>query len=1195
MRLHDNLIYKTVRQFIGRYENDIPEPIIFGFAKIVLMDEAQLKYIISEEQAGDLDRVRAVFSEKKIDTELIKQGLPLLLPYFDDWVKDDARIAFGRMVTDEDTELDVAELVKRAIEAAVIDIPAVFGQGRTMDDVLNCQALCREARAKQDAANGAEREGDAEDADESSPEPDDKKNGGGETAGRERKGSGRSGAEKKDTGKKASGKKSDKGPDGEEVSSGKIGAGIGAPKEIVRRDLYEVSEKCRALTASLMDVVKGQDPAILKFVRGYSQGELLKQTERGNHPRATFFFFGPPGVGKTLLAETAAETLGIPHKIFHMSEYSDHQAHEGLIGTSAVFSNAKEGTLTSFVRQNPECLLVFDEIEKAHLNVLRIFLQILGSGKMGNINKGGDVSFQDAIIIFTSNLGKELYEDRTKKLSALPDRTLISAIRNEKDGNDRPILPPELCSRIETANVVIFDHLHIRHLAGLVRSNFDRVCADLEKEYGCSVQYCKELPLLFLFGRGDGIDARVASGQSANFIKNEFYELMRQLENDGGKKRKISSVSIGIEWDGMDGELKGLFFNDKIPEVLIYAGDEDRIPVPDRKCKCTIHRTGVLADTEEILKSEISAVFVDPFQGTGKNKENVLSVADYATDGVRLFHSISEGQTGIPVFILDPGGEMSEADRRTFLAEGASGIVAVPADKPDNFYREVEQIMAELYMEEESEKLTQSSFVIGYKTKQIMPARGGALRILFYELRRRIAVEADGTIGTVVDESTRPKVRFDDVIGAAGAKEELRYYLRFLKNPRQFLVGGAKPPRGVLLYGPPGTGKTMLAQAMAGEAEVMFFSISAAEIQNAYYGKSEENVRKLFNKAHNSSPSIIFIDEIDAIGKKRTGSTQTAHTESILNQLLTCMQGFDSDAARRPVFVLAATNYGVREGDRGISSLDPALLRRFDKCIKVDLPTEEERKRYIEMAANKKGMKGITESGIKNLAQRTPRQSLAIMENILDTAYRQAVRNGREVTDNDLLTALEEQLHGEKRESTQEYMNSVAIHETGHAYVSWKGGDPPAYITIESRADFGGYMEHTVNPENTPSFTREDLLARIRTCLAGRAAEQVFFDERAAINTGASSDLEHATDLAFAILCAYGMDGKRLAVLRRSEIMNSSLADDYVKQVEEILREQMEETIRMIEEGRDKIRLIADELLKENRMTGDRFLELAGD
>ena len=437
----------------------------------------------------------------------------------------------------------------------------------------------------------------------------------------------------------------------------------------------------------------------------------------------------------------------------------------------------------------------------------------------------------------------------------------------------------------------------------------------------------------------------------------------------------------------------------------------------------------------------------------------------------------------------------------------------------------------------------------------------------------------------------RPDTKFDDIIGAKKAKDELQYYVKYLTNPKGFLQNGAKPPKGILLYGPPGTGKTMLARAMAGESDMSFFSTSAAQFMSKYTGESEANIRRIFEKARKYAPSIIFIDEIDAIGKKRSGSENTHHTENMLTALLTEMDGFNSIDSNKPVFVLAATNCLVR-GEKGESaSLDPALLRRFDDKIFVGLPNESEREQYIYKKFEEQKITTVSEDVVHSIAERTPGWSLADIQNVLGNAFKDAIKQSRTMTDNDLLTALEEYEFGEKREYNLDYYKSVAIHETGHAYVSYISGDKPSYITIESRGSFGGYMRHA-NQEDVPDYTKEELLALIRTSLAGRAAEQVFFGKAKSLNTGASGDLKHATDIAFQIICTYGMEDDQLITLTKKEVLQSALAGEYTAKVNELLKTEMKNTIEIIENAKDKIQKIADVLTKENRLTGRQFEEL---
>lgn len=227
----------------------------------------------------------------------------------------------------------------------------------------------------------------------------------------------------------------------------------------------------------------------------------------------------------------------------------------------------------------------------------------------------------------------------------------------------------------------------------------------------------------------------------------------------------------------------------------------------------------------------------------------------------------------------------------------------------------------------------------------------------------------------------------------------------------------------------------------------------------------------------------------------------------------------------------------------------------------------------------------------QSIAERTPGKSLAIIQNIIDLAYRNAIKESRKVVDADLLTALEDYLYGEKKEHTPDYYKKVAIHETGHAYLSYITGDKPSYITIEARGNFDGYMQHA-NQEEVSSYTKEELVKKIRTSLAGRAAEQVFFGKEQSLNTGASSDLYKATEMAWHIICTFGMEEDQLIVLNKDDVLKSTMAAEYVAKVNKMLQTEMKNTVVIIENAKDKIQEIADVLVRENRLTGKQFAEL---
>ena len=303
------------------------------------------------------------------------------------------------------------------------------------------------------------------------------------------------------------------------------------------------------------------------------------------------------------------------------------------------------------------------------------------------------------------------------------------------------------------------------------------------------------------------------------------------------------------------------------------------------------------------------------------------------------------------------------------------------------------------------------------------------------------------------------------------------------------------------------------------------------------------------------------------------------------------MDGFRENV-KEPVFVLAATNYDLDGSVSGKKRrIDPALLRRFDNRIYVDLPNEEERKQYLELKLNQKGKNKISEDIISNLAARTTGQSIAILQNVIELAMRNAAKAGTELSGERLLDALEEYNYGEKKTWEQGYYESVAIHESGHAYAAWCAGEKPSYVMIVSRGNFGGYMQHE-NSENKPNYSREDLLGKIRTSLAGRAAEKVFFGREASLNTGASSDLRSATDMAMRVIATYGMDEENLVCLSPEQILNTTLAKEFIERTNRLLKEQMKETENLICSGREKVEALAKKLLEQNHLTQNEIQDI---
>ncbi len=439
-------------------------------------------------------------------------------------------------------------------------------------------------------------------------------------------------------------------------------------------------------------------------------------------------------------------------------------------------------------------------------------------------------------------------------------------------------------------------------------------------------------------------------------------------------------------------------------------------------------------------------------------------------------------------------------------------------------------------------------------------------------------------------------VTFRDVAGQDEAKESLQEVVDFLHNPGKYTTIGAKLPKGALLVGPPGTGKTLLAKAVAGEAHVPFFSMSASEFVEMFVGVGASRVRDLFEEAKKNAPCIIFIDEIDAIGKSRDNSyNSNDEREQTLNQLLAEMDGFDSS---KGILILAATNRP--------EVLDPALLRpgRFDRRIIVERPDLKGRVEILKVHAKNVSLDETVD--LDGIALATSGAVGSDLANMINEAAILAVKNGRKaVSQKDLLEAVEVVLVGKEKKDrilSQEERKIVSYHEVGHALVTalQKDSEPVQKITIIPRTSGAlGYVLQTPEEEKF-LLSKKEILARLVVCMGGRAAEEVVFDS---VTTGASNDIQQATNLARAMVTQYGMsekfglmglESRESMYLDNGSVLNCSdeTASHVDEEVMRILKEAYEEAKRLLTENRECLDQISAFLIEKETITGKEFMEI---
>ena len=431
-------------------------------------------------------------------------------------------------------------------------------------------------------------------------------------------------------------------------------------------------------------------------------------------------------------------------------------------------------------------------------------------------------------------------------------------------------------------------------------------------------------------------------------------------------------------------------------------------------------------------------------------------------------------------------------------------------------------------------------------------------------------------------------IKFDDVAGEDEAKENLTEIVNYLHDPGKYQEIGASMPKGILLVGPPGTGKTMLAKAVAGEANVPFFSMSGSEFVEMFVGMGASKVRDLFRQAKEKAPCIVFIDEIDAIGKKRDGQMGgNDEREQTLNQLLTEMDGFEGNTG---VIILAATNRP--------ESLDPALTRpgRFDRRVPVELPDLKGREEILKVHAKK--IKVAEDVDFNKVARMASGASGAELANIVNEAALRAVRNGRRfATQADLEESIEVVIAGYQKKNA-----IVSYHEIGHALVAAKqtNSAPVQKITIVPRTS--GALGYTMQVEegNHYLMNKEELENKIATFTGGRAAEEVVFGS---VTTGASNDIEQATKLARAMITRYGMSDD-FDMVALETVTNQYLGGDASlacsaetqtqidRQVVALVKRQHEKALQILHDNREKLDELANFLYEKETITGEQFMQI---
>ena len=990
----------------------------------------------------------------------------------------------------------------------------------------------------------------------------------------------------------------------------------------------------RGLRSELSTRVFGQDHAIHTFIEGICNSEIAKSVDKERkRPAAVFLLAGPPGVGKTYTAELVASYLKRPFKRFDMTGFADHQSQNTLVGFSPSYKDAHSGLLTGFVENNPDAILLFDEIEKTHLKTLQLFFQILDAGNLEDKYTEHNVLFRDTMIIFTTNAGKSLYDNPNRiginaANAKYHKRTILSALENEKNPADgRPAFPQALCSRLGQGYAVMFNHLSVNDLERVCAAELSRTQTLLEKQYYKDIRYSPLLPICLVFREGRHADARQLRAEAEKFVKEELFKYYSLYSSDKLEEGFNQFDQIVFEVEGglkcLDEEIRSLFEPPEKARILLVANSTFT-----RLCKKNITEVHWLSSTSvveivDILSTEnVDMVLLDIWirREMGNTKtwsESSRQGIDYTPlsarvldHGRQILHKIHESFPQTPTYLLsfdrpDSSAGTNQGYNNTFFSEterrpvdeelflacvrsgGARGLLTTDfvEDYGTNwkkhckaFNENLLEINRKLYRENKAQHLARERKVLGFDTAAKLRNHNKELIIRICGFRISRAIDAMDA-GEMVDDIKRPDTRFSDVLGANEAKKALQFVVDWMKNPKQYAAMGIRPPKGYLLAGPPGTGKTMLARAVAGECDCAFIEKAASSFVTIWQGSGPQNIRELFQRARRYAPSVVFIDEIDAIGILRSSSGSLRAEESSLNALLTEMDGFQTNSSH-PVVVLAATNLA--------DQLDKALKRRFDDAIDVDRPDKPTRLRYLDNVIGHRKNSGVTPKAIERLAGQTAGLTIADLERIVHQAAIMAARKEGLVTDGILAEAYDLFRMGAARKTIdQEALCRTARHESGHALISCLCGKPPVRLTIVGRNHALGFMEHE-SDENKGSFSKKELEQIIRISMAGRAAEIIYYGEEGGLDTGVAGDLKIASHWAFRMVTEFGMCSELGQLSLKDTFFERStdgpLAIRVTKSAERIVTTQLNTAIEILREKRRYLDKMVEELLEKNTL-----------
>lgn len=967
---------------------------------------------------------------------------------------------------------------------------------------------------------------------------------------------------------------------------------IQVPQSPMVRRIAEAHDWRSRLKSKLSEEVLGQDLAVEMLVNAFFDACLLGSESQ---PRGVFTFLGPQGTGKTLMAEAFAQALQelgptpVGFRRFDMGMYTQWGDVTTLFGTAS-----SAGQIQEFVTAHPRCVILFDEIEKAHEAVFPALLPILDRGAFQDKAKGALVEFQDAWIIFTSNLGREVFDQdggywQTPGRSAEAFDILASAKKREemKDEDSVPVLSPEFVSRLSKGGAVVFSRLQGRHYLELLsqglREHTKRVGRDLPQ-----IKASREAQMAYLLSILPNLDARKASARGRQWAK----ELLRQAyEQLGEELQSIGpdgfSIQVNLSLQGQSFLAAKLGQCDQKALVV----DDDRRtydllePVLAAEGTALVRCTDASQAEAAIHAHQPTFALVDLNFRQGPGSSEI-------SDSIEALERIHQEQPSLPVYAYSENPEFRSSFETVAKGVLRKGLAQhyLPCHRrkdggahSDVFLNSVRVLARQIRWERLLRNQERGSLQVHLRTRFALdPSR--QVVVAEIDIPREDVVISAEDLGSQLTFSGIPQERFDDIIGLDRAKSLLQDVLNWVRDPRPLNALGASIPRGYLLAGPPGCGKTSLARAFAGEAGLPFLAVAGGELTSKWHGETEAKIREVFDRAKSYAPSIIFIDELEGIAPDRGRLNDSSQfMVGIVNQLLAAMDGFKRGGA--PVFVLGATNHP--------ELLDPALRRpgRFDQIIPIDLPAHKDRLAFFQ-----KRLAAVPGGGLINaeeLARTTTGRSPAYLEQLVAEAKHLAAREQRsEVSAQDFQIARHHTLYGAKAEVELSEMDLelIAHHESGHAIARLVlfPDRKIDLITITPREN-GTLGFVAIEPQESQAFmSLQDVEFELIALLAGRESERMLRGDQG-VTTGASDDLRRATILARNAVMTWALAPSTGPWVFDADGPGSDMA---WPQIQALLKKAQAGAQSLLHKHGEALRAMATHLIAHQDMTREQLVEI---